>query len=231
MTPRSTRRLSAWRAARTQEVLDQTDSLHSIRSYLGERRLPHIVATRETWNIPSRRHCSAILGGGQLGRMTAMAARTMGYRVRVLDPEPACPASFVADETIVGRWDDVTAARRLARARMRSLSRSSRSASMHSLKWLALRRCVPVSSPSASSRTRLCKNHGSQTTDFPSGLFAWCAAKQNCIEAVHALGGNVFLKIGRGGYDGRGQARIGMDSKPNDATIAEAWRRLAHGLP
>ena len=56
----------------------------------------------------------AILGGGQLGRMTAMAARTMGYRVRVMDPEPLCPASFVADETIVGRWDDVDAARRLA---------------------------------------------------------------------------------------------------------------------
>ena len=56
----------------------------------------------------------AILGGGQLGRMTAMAARTMGYHVRVMDPEPACPASFVADETIVGRWDDVDAARRLA---------------------------------------------------------------------------------------------------------------------
>ena len=56
----------------------------------------------------------AILGGGQLGRMMAMAARTMGYHVRVMDPEPACPASFVVDETIVGRWDDVDAARRLA---------------------------------------------------------------------------------------------------------------------
>src|SRR6201999_864225 len=38
----------------------------------------------------------------------------MGYHVRVMDPEAACPASFVADETIVGRWDDVDAARRLA---------------------------------------------------------------------------------------------------------------------
>ena len=56
----------------------------------------------------------AILGGGQLGRMTAMAARTMGYRVRVMDPEANCPASVVVDETIVGRWSDVEAARRLA---------------------------------------------------------------------------------------------------------------------
>ena len=44
----------------------------------------------------------AILGGGQLGRMTAMAARTMGYRVHVMDPEPICPSSFVVDKTIVG---------------------------------------------------------------------------------------------------------------------------------
>src|ERR1700689_5105441 len=56
----------------------------------------------------------AILGGGQLGRMTAMAARTMGYHVRVMDPEAQCPASFVVDETIVGKWDDAAAAQRLA---------------------------------------------------------------------------------------------------------------------
>ena len=47
--------------------------------------------------------------------MTAMAARTMGYRVRVMDPEEKCPASFVVDETIVGEWDDVAAAQKLAR--------------------------------------------------------------------------------------------------------------------
>ena len=56
----------------------------------------------------------AILGGGQLGRMMAMAARTMGYHVRVMDPEPHCPASYVVDETIVGNWDDAEAAMRLA---------------------------------------------------------------------------------------------------------------------
>ena len=44
----------------------------------------------------------------------AMAARTMGYHVRVMDPEAKCPASFVADETIVGAWDDAAAAQKLA---------------------------------------------------------------------------------------------------------------------
>src|SRR6188472_3645768 len=55
-----------------------------------------------------------ILGGGQLGRMLAMAARAMGYRVAVLDPDPDCPAAAVADEVVVGAYDDVPAARRLA---------------------------------------------------------------------------------------------------------------------
>ena len=56
-----------------------------------------------------------ILGGGQLGRMTAMAARSMGYRVQVMDPDPSCPARFVVDSCFVGSWDDAKAAADLAR--------------------------------------------------------------------------------------------------------------------
>jgi len=51
-----------------------------------------------------------ILGGGQLGRMTAMAARSMGYRVQVMDPDPSCPARFVVDACFVGSWEDAKAA-------------------------------------------------------------------------------------------------------------------------
>ena len=54
-----------------------------------------------------------IMGGGQLGRMLALAARAMGYRIVALDPDPGCPTASVADELIVGRYDDVDAARRL----------------------------------------------------------------------------------------------------------------------
>lgn len=56
-----------------------------------------------------------ILGGGQLGRMLGSAARAMGYGIRVLDPDPACPASVVADHVEVGGYDDLEAALRLAR--------------------------------------------------------------------------------------------------------------------
>src|SRR5690242_3808428 len=54
------------------------------------------------------------LGGGQLGRMTAMAARTLGYEVRVLDPERDCPARHVANATITAPWSDAEAAKELA---------------------------------------------------------------------------------------------------------------------
>ena len=56
-----------------------------------------------------------ILGGGQLGRMTAMAARSLGYRVQVMDPDPSCPARFVVDACFEGAWDDAKAAANLAR--------------------------------------------------------------------------------------------------------------------
>src|ERR687884_431154 len=56
-----------------------------------------------------------ILGGGQLGRMTALAARAMGYRIHVLDPDANCAASPVSDRVVPAPFDDVEAARELAR--------------------------------------------------------------------------------------------------------------------
>jgi 5-(carboxyamino)imidazole ribonucleotide synthase len=56
-----------------------------------------------------------VLGGGQLGRMMALAARPMGYRVVVLDPSPRCPTAQVADGFVVGALDDLDSARHLAK--------------------------------------------------------------------------------------------------------------------
>ena len=55
------------------------------------------------------------LGGGQLGRMTAYAARGMGYDVAVLDPDPDCPAAVVASTVIAAPFADADAATELAR--------------------------------------------------------------------------------------------------------------------
>jgi 5-(carboxyamino)imidazole ribonucleotide synthase len=168
----------------------------------------------------------AILGGGQLGRMTAMAARTMGYRVRVLDPEAACPASFVVDETIVGRWDDVSAARRLASG-ADAVTLEIEQISVEALSEVA--RIAPLRpgvEPIRIIQDKTLQKTWLADAGFPVGAFRVVRSEAELHEAVHALGGRVFLKIGRGGYDGRGQARIGMDGPTNEETIAAAWASI-----
>src|SRR5699024_1368151 len=54
-----------------------------------------------------------IIGGGQLGRMMAIAAKYMGYNIVVLDPTPNCPTAHVADEQIIAAYDDMEAIKEL----------------------------------------------------------------------------------------------------------------------
>lgn len=166
----------------------------------------------------------AILGGGQLGRMTAMAARTMGYRVRVMDPEAACPASFVVDETIVGRWDDAAAARRLASgadAVTLEIEQIGVDALRHVAELAPLR---PGVEPVRIIQDKTLQKAWLAERGFPVGPFRVVRSEAELHDAVPQLGGCVFLKIGRGGYDGRGQARIGMDAPATEEEVASAWQ-------
>jgi 5-(carboxyamino)imidazole ribonucleotide synthase len=168
----------------------------------------------------------AILGGGQLGRMTAMAARTMGYRVRVMDPESACPASFVADETIVGRWDDVEAARRLATG-ADAVTLEIEQIGVDALAEVAqIAPLRPGVEPIRIIQDKTLQKKWLADAGFPVGPFRVVRSEVELHEAVTALGGRVFLKIGRGGYDGRGQARIGLDEPVTEESIATAWRSI-----
>ena len=165
----------------------------------------------------------AILGGGQLGRMTAMAARTMGYRVRVMDPEEKCPASFVVDETIVGRWDDADAARRLATG-ADVVTLEIEQIGVDALQNVA---AIAPLRPGVEP-VRIIQNKTLQKTclaqnGFPVGAFRVATSEAELRDAVIALGGNVFVKIGRGGYDGRGQARVRAGSAPD---LGQVWREL-----
>ncbi|HET6168768.1 MAG TPA: ATP-grasp domain-containing protein, partial [Terracidiphilus sp.] len=168
----------------------------------------------------------AVLGGGQLGRMMAMAARTMGYHVRVMDPEPACPASFVSDETVVGRWDDVAAAQRLAKG-AGAVTLEIEQIGVDALSEIA--RIAPLRpgvEPIRIIQDKTLQKGWLADSGFPVGAFRVVRSEPELHEAVQTLGGRVFLKIGRGGYDGRGQARIGIDGPASEATIAEAWQSI-----
>jgi len=179
----------------------------------------------------------AILGGGQLGRMTAMAARTMGYRVRVMDPEPQCPASFVADETIVGRWGDVDAARRLA-TDADVVTLEIEQIGVDALRVVqSLAPLRPGVEPIRVIQDKTLQKPWLAENGFPVGPFRVVRSEVELREAVAALGGDVFVKIGRGGYDGRGQVRIGAvepetpspvsKSRPGAPDrLGEVWKQL-----
>jgi len=168
----------------------------------------------------------AILGGGQLGRMTAMAARTMGYRVRVMDPELRCPASFVVDETVVGRWDDAHAAHQLAQG-AEAVTLEIEQIGVDALARVAqLAPLRPGVEPIRIIQDKTLQKAWLAEAGFPVGAFRVVHSEAELHDAVHALGGRVFLKIGRGGYDGRGQARIGLDEHASEEAIRAAWKSI-----
>lgn len=167
-----------------------------------------------------------ILGGGQLGRMMAMAARTMGYRVRVMDPEPNCPASFVVDETIVGKWNDVAAAERLASG-SDAVTLEIEQIGVDALSRVAaIAPLRPGVEPIRIIQDKTLQKTWLAEHNFPVGPFRVIHTEAELQEAVPVLGNRVFLKIGRGGYDGRGQARIGLDAPATEESIAQAWKRI-----
>ena len=168
----------------------------------------------------------AILGGGQLGRMTAMAARSMGYRVRVMDPEAGCPASFVVDEVIVGKWDDVAAARRLAMG-ADAVTIEIEQIGVDALREVAaLAPLRPGVEPIRIIQDKILQKSWLDEQGFPVGAFRVARSEAELVEAVTALGGRVFVKTARGGYDGRGQVRLGFDHAASAAEIAQGWADL-----
>src|SRR3981081_4544832 len=83
----------------------------------GHGRPPHRARHPVTASSPILPPATiGILGGGQLGRMTALAARSMGYGVQVLDPSPDCAARPVVDRGVVPPSDAPEGAAELARA-------------------------------------------------------------------------------------------------------------------
>jgi 5-(carboxyamino)imidazole ribonucleotide synthase len=166
-----------------------------------------------------------ILGGGQLGRMVAMAARSLGYRIHVMDPDPSCPARFVVDACFEGSWDDARAAADLARG-SDVVTLEIEQVSIACLEAAAT--YAPVR-PSAELlhiiQNRIRQKDWLRERGFPLGPWHAARSEQDLVEAVAALGGRCFVKSAHGGYDGRSQARIGFESG-DSSTASEAWRLL-----
>jgi len=168
-----------------------------------------------------------IFGGGQLGRMTAMAARAMGYRILVLDPDPACAARFVVDGCIEAGWDDSREAANLARG-CDVVTLEIEQISMASMEAAASFAPVrPGGAMLGVIQDRIEQKDWLQRNGFPVGEYRAVRSLEQLREAVNALGGKVFCKSATGGYDGRGQGKVGFnpDAK-SEAEIQGAWEAL-----
>ncbi|WP_437929784.1 5-(carboxyamino)imidazole ribonucleotide synthase [Sorangium sp. So ce291] len=163
-----------------------------------------------------------ILGGGQLGRMTALAARTLGYKVHALDPDPDCPARSVLDQCIVASFDDVEKAVELA-SQCDVVTLEIEKVSTAGL--AAAARFAPVR-PSADVLAMV-QDRGVQKAwlarnGFPVGPFREVATSEQLLEATRAMGGACFVKSCLGGYDGRGQLRLSAGAAPGEGGKGDA---------
>jgi 5-(carboxyamino)imidazole ribonucleotide synthase len=162
-----------------------------------------------------------VIGGGQLGRMLALAARRMGYRIVVLDPSPRCPTAQVADGVVVGALDDVAAARELAR-RVDVITLDTEHVPADLL--AALEDLVPVRPGASVLRTindRLVQKQFLDRLGLPQATWADAA---DLDAALAVVGRPAIVKARRAGYDGKGQVRIepGEDAAAKVATLRGA---------
>jgi 5-(carboxyamino)imidazole ribonucleotide synthase len=162
-----------------------------------------------------------ILGGGQLGRMMAMQARRMGYRIAILDPDPAGPAAQFADEVVEGSWNDAAAAVRLAK-KCDVVTLETEHIPYEVLEKVEAKGTLrPASKVLRTIQDRLLQKEFLAEHDFPTAAFRAVDGEADLRRAAKELGLPLVAKTRHGGYDGKGQARI-----RKEAGIAAAWKSL-----
>ncbi len=163
-----------------------------------------------------------IIGGGQLGRMIAIAAAHMGYRVTVLDPDPDCPAVQVADDHIASPYEDLYAARELGN---RSDVVTYEFENVDAGAADAAGEFAPVYPLSRVLRTaqdRILEKTSLSAAGIPVTPYRRVGNADEFQAAIGAIGLPAVLKTARMGYDGKGQAVIGSVAGADDA-----YERLA----
>jgi 5-(carboxyamino)imidazole ribonucleotide synthase len=156
-----------------------------------------------------------VLGGGQLGLFFVVAARQMGYRVAVLDPERDSPAGAFANRHFAAPYDDRSALQELA-GLCAAVTTEFENVPAESLAFLAERiRVAPSAHCVATAQDRIREKAAVQAIGLPIGPYAPIErdtdfARPELYPAV--------LKTARFGYDGKGQARV-----DSPAAAIRAW--------
>ena len=162
-----------------------------------------------------------ILGGGQLGRMIAMAAAQLGLRTHVYAPDENSPAFDVAAEYTIAPYEDETALVRFAKAvdvvtyEFENVpSETAATLSAHTL-------LAPNAQALAVSQDRFLEKSFIAGLGIPVAPFAAFSTVAELEEALGRIGRPAVLKTRRFGYDGKGQVMIRPETDP-----AEAWNEV-----
>ncbi len=149
-----------------------------------------------------------VLGGGQLGRMFTVAARTMGYRVMVLDPDPKSPAGGIADEHLQADYQDPKALEHMG-AQCAAVTTEWENVPAATLEALA-RHCPvrPGDEAVAIARDRIREKTFVRDLGLATAPFFPILQRDDLAAAVAALRLPALLKTATLGYDGKGQFTV-----------------------
>jgi 5-(carboxyamino)imidazole ribonucleotide synthase len=162
-----------------------------------------------------------LVGGGQLGRMSAIAAARLGYRCHILTREVDSPAAQVSHAVTISDYRDPVSLRAFAEA-VDVISFEFENISAEGLDLLAsLRPVRPAPSVLRISQDRIAEKTFLNQAGVATAPWAPVGSRQELDEAVQRLGLPAVLKTTRLGYDGKGQAML---RAPED--LDAAWERL-----
>ena len=165
-----------------------------------------------------------LLGGGQLGRMFTVAARTMGYHVTVVDPDREAPAAEFATRHLATAYTDAEALEELART-CAAVTTEFENAPAAALDALSHRTVVrPGGAPVAVAQDRRREKDFFSSNGFPVGPHAFIESVADLGRAAKAVPLPAILKTARFGYDGKGQALV-RDPAELEAAFRE-WNQV-----
>ncbi|EJR01621.1 5-(carboxyamino)imidazole ribonucleotide synthase [Bacillus cereus] len=146
-----------------------------------------------------------IIGGGQLGRMMALAAKEMGYKIAVLDPTKHSPCAQVADIEIVASYDDLKAIQHLAEI-SDVVTYEFENIDYRCLQWLEKYAYLPQGSQLLNkTQNRFTEKNAIEKAGLPVASYRLVQNQDQLTEAIKELSFPSVLKTTTGGYDGKGQ--------------------------
>ena len=149
-----------------------------------------------------------VVGGGQLGRMFVIAARVMGYKVVVLDPDPESPAGQLADTHLKADYNDAVALIRMG-GLCDAVTTEFENVPAKTMDMLAKHcRVAPSAAALAVAQDRLLEKTRAREFGCVTAPFANIETAADLDAAWAEIGGPALLKTRRLGYDGKGQARV-----------------------